>query len=144
MRKVMVDSNVLFSSLLFRGNPYKILELIEKQKIRLILPIDELNEVYSVFKRKVSDKIFLLDTFLLIAKPKIVSDREYISFISEASKLVRDKGDIPILACALAIKPNCFITGDSDFHTKGIIRRVNVVTPNEFLKKIGKDWLSHQ
>jgi len=132
----MVDSNILFSGLLFKGKPSKILKLIEKQKIQLILPIDELNEIYTVFKRKVSDKIFLLDSFLLIAKPKIMLDDKYISFISEASRLVRDKTDAPILACALAARPNYFVTGDRDFHTNKIKERINVVTPYEFLKKV--------
>jgi len=139
MKSIMVDSNVLFSGLLFKGNPFKILKLIRKGRLKIIVPIDQLNEIYEVFEKEVSDKIHLLDSFLLLTKPRIITDIEYSRFLIEASKLIEDKKDIPILACALAINPHYFVTGDTDFHTSEIKQRVNVVSPNEFLKKIRRD-----
>jgi len=114
----MVDSNVLFSGLLFKGKPSKVLELIRKRRLKLIIPIDQLNEIYEVFAKEVSDKTSLLDSFLLLIKPRIIMDKEYSRFIREASGLIEDRKDIPILACALAVKPTYFITGDKDFHVK--------------------------
>lgn len=138
MKKVMVDSNVLFSGLLFKGKPNKILKLVEKHKIKIIIPQDELDELYRVFQRKVSYKVYVLDLFIKMIKPKIVSYREYSKFIPEASKLIKDKKDAPILACALSIKPDYFITGDKDFYVENIKQKINVILPTMFLKEINR------
>ena len=132
----MVDSNVLFSGLLLKGKPFKILELIRKRRLKLIIPIDQLNEIYEVFVKEVSDKTSVLDSFLLLIKPRIIMDKEYSRFIMEASELIEDRKDVPILACALAVKPAYFITGDKDFHTEKIKERIKVVTPSDFLNEI--------
>jgi len=34
-------------------------------------------------------------------------------------------------------KPDCFVTGDKDFHTGGIKKRIKVLTPAEFLLEFG-------
>lgn len=136
MKSVMVDSNVLFSGLLFKGKPFKVLELIRKLRLKLIIPIDQLNEIYEVFVREVSDKTGLLDSFLLLIKPRVIMDKEYSRFIREASELIEDRKDIPILACALAVKPAYFVTGDKDSHREKIKGKIRVVTPSEFLNEI--------
>ncbi|MCP8320906.1 MAG: PIN domain-containing protein [archaeon] len=132
----MVDSNILFSGLLFKGKPFKVLELIRKRKLKLIIPIDQLNEIYEVFAKEVSDKTSLLDSFLLLVKPRIIMDEEYSRFIAEASELIDDRKDIPILACTLAVKPTYFITGDKDFHIEKIKEKIRVATPGDFLIEI--------
>jgi len=136
MKNVMVDSNILFSGLLFKGKPFKVLESIKKRRFKLIIPIDQLNEIYEVFVKEVSDKTNLLDSFLLLVKPRIIMDEEYSRFVAEASGLIEDRKDIPILACALAVKPTYFVTGDKDFHREKIKGRIRVVTPSEFLIEI--------
>ena len=132
----MVDSNVIFSGLLYAGKPSKILGLLRKRKLKLVMPIDQLNEIRSVFRRRVSYKEYAIDIFLKVVKPGIIPDRKYRRLMPYASKLVRDKKDAPILACALAVEPEYFITGDIDFHTDEIKREINVVTSTEFLKEI--------
>jgi len=132
----MVDSNILFSGLLFKGKPFKVLESIRKRRLKLVIPIDQLNEIYEVFVKEVSNKTSLLDSFLLLIKPRVIMDEEYSRFIREASRLIDDRKDIPILACALAIKPTYFVTGDKDFHKEKIKGKIRVVTPSEFLIEI--------
>lgn len=77
MKNVMVNSNIFFSGLIYRGKPFKILKLVEMDKFRLIIPADQVNETYTVFKRKVSFKIYLLDHFLKIVKLKIIKEKRY-------------------------------------------------------------------
>ena len=136
MKKVMLDSNVVFSGLLYARKPSEILRFLRKRKLKLVMPTDELDEIRSVFGRRVSYKEYVIDIFLKIMKPEIISDKKYRRLIPDASKLARDEKDIPILACALAVKPEFFVTGDKDFHTKEVKREINVITPAEFLKKI--------
>jgi putative PIN family toxin of toxin-antitoxin system len=135
----MVDSNIIFSGLLYPGKPSEIIRLFRRREFRLLVPVDELDEIRAVFRGKVSYKEYLLDGFLKMTKAKIIPAKKYRRFIPTAAKLARDKKDAPILACALATKPDYFITGDKDFLTKEIRERVNAVSPGEFLEKIGDE-----
>jgi putative PIN family toxin of toxin-antitoxin system len=136
MEEIMVDSNIVFSGLLYSGKPSEVLNLLGRRGFRLLIPADELDEIRMVFKRKVSYREYLLDRFLKMVKAKIIPAKKYRRFIPTATKLVKDKKDAPILACALAIKPDYFVTGDRDFLTKEIREKVNTITPGEFLRRL--------
>lgn len=135
MKKVMVDSNIIFSGLLYSGKPSEVLSLLRGRGFRLLIPADELDEIRTVFKRKVSYKEYLLDAFLKITKAKIIPIKKYRGLIPTATELIEDKKDAPILACALAVKPDYFVTGDEDFLTRDIREKVNTLSPSEFLRR---------
>lgn len=137
MKKVMVDSNIIFSGLLYAGEPSEILRVLRKRGLRLLIPADELDEIRAVFRRKVSYREYLLGAFLKTAKTRIIPTQRYRGLIPKAVKLIRDKKDAPILACALAVRPDYFVTGDKDFLTEEIQYKVNTITPSRFLKEIG-------
>jgi putative PIN family toxin of toxin-antitoxin system len=138
MKKVMVDSNILFSGLLYSGKPSEILRLLGKRRLRLLIPADEFDEIRAVFRKKVSYREYLLDSFLKMTRARIISSKRYRGLIPSAARLIKDKKDAPILACALAVRPDYFITGDKDFLTKEIRQKVNTVTPADFLNEIGR------
>ena len=50
---------------------------------------------------------------------------------------IRDKHDVPVIATAIAAKPDLFVTGDRDFFTSDVISVVRVVTTREALEIIG-------
>lgn len=106
--------------------------------MRLLIPEDELDEIRAVFRRKVSYRVYLLDGFLEMVKARVIPVRRYHGLIPGAVELIKDERDAPILACALAVKPDFFITGDKDFLTKEIKQKVNTITPAEFLKEMGE------
>jgi putative PIN family toxin of toxin-antitoxin system len=134
MKKIMVDSNIIFSGLLYSGKPSEVLGLLRGRGFRLLLPADELDEIRTVFRRKVSYKEYLLEDFLKMTKAKIIPAKKYRGLIPTAAELIEDKKDAPILACALAVKPDYFITGDRDFLTRGIREKINALSPSEFLR----------
>jgi putative PIN family toxin of toxin-antitoxin system len=120
MQSVMVDTSTLFSGLLFRGKPHQILDLIRRKKAKLILPDYVLAELYRLIRRQEPSSVGIIDAFLFFTKPRIVSESKYRKFLRQALKLVRDDEDAPVLACALHVKPDFFISSDKDFHTKEI------------------------
>ena len=135
MKKVIVDSNIIFSGLLYSGKPSEVLSLLRKREFRLLIPADELDEIRTVFKRKVSYKGYLLEGFLEMTRAKIIPTKKYRGLIPTAAGLIEDKKDAPILACALAVKPDYFVTGDKDFLTRDIREKVNTLSPSEFLRR---------
>jgi len=134
----MVDSNVIYSGLVFKGKPAQVLKVILDRKMLLIIPEDQFEELYILFKRKSPDSLYLLKAYVSLQRVKVVSAEKYLRRIKTALKLTRDRKDAPYLACALLIKPKYLVTGDKDFQTENIKRRLNVLTPGEFLAIINK------
>lgn len=137
MENVMVDTNVLFSGLFFKGKPHRVLEIIRKKHL-LILSQDIVEEMHELINTEFPNKRFVFDSFVFLTKHKFIHKIKQ-KYFKEAKDLIRDEKDIPILAAVLMTKPDWFVTGDPDFHTSRIKERINVVTPHEFLKKIRKD-----
>ncbi|MEM3746436.1 MAG: putative toxin-antitoxin system toxin component, PIN family [Thermoproteota archaeon] len=129
----MVDSNVVYSGLVFKGKPARVLKAILDKKMRLIIPEDQLEELYVLFKRKSPGSLYLLEAYVSLQRVRIVSAEKYLGKIKTALKLTRDKKDAPYLACALLVKPKYLVTGDKDFQTEAVKRRLNILTPGEFL-----------
>jgi putative PIN family toxin of toxin-antitoxin system len=138
MPDVMVDSNVIYSGLVFKGKPAQVLKVILDRKMLLIIPKDQFEELYILFKRKSPDSLYLLKAYVSLQRVKVVSAEKYLRRIKTALKLTRDRKDAPYLACALLIKPKYLVTGDKDFQTENIKRKLNVLTPGEFLAIINK------
>ena len=139
MPDVMVDNNVIYSGLVFKGKPAQVLKAILDRKMRLIIPEDQFEELYILFKRKSPDSLYLLEAYVSLQRVKVVSAEKYLRRIKTALKLNGDRKDAPYLACALLIKPKYLVTGDRDFQTENIKRRLNILTPGEFLAIINKD-----
>lgn len=76
-----------------------------------------------------------------MTKTKIIPIKKYRRHISAATELIEDKKDAPILACALAVKPDYFVTGDKDFLTRDIREKVNILSPSEFLRRLKEERL---
>lgn len=134
MQSVMLDSNVIFSGIVFSGKPASVLKVILNEGFQLAITEDQLEELYRLFKRKSPQHLNLLEAYMVLQRTIIVPASRYAIKIKTALRLSRDKKDAPILAWALSIKTKYFITGDRDFHIESINRKVKVLTPEEFLE----------
>jgi putative PIN family toxin of toxin-antitoxin system len=107
--KVMVDTNVIISTLLFTESvPAKALFDISKRH-DLILCDYIIEEIYDVIRRKRPDLI--ADTDVLLAEltfESVVAPRE-------ASKIIGDPKDAPILNAAILENVDVIVTGDRHF-----------------------------
>ena len=128
---VLLDSNVLFSAILFGGIPKKILGLISEGSVRACTSPSLIEELLETLRKKTS----LRNEQLLAIKSSIedmftiVSPREEIS-------VCRDPDDNRVLEAAGADKCDFIITGDSDLLTLGKYKSIPIITPAEFLKAI--------
>lgn len=135
--RVMLDSNVLFSGLFFEGNEHELLRQAVSGSFTPVIPQYVSKEVNRIISEKMSQskrKEAALANLAAIEKSaEIVSEAQAEPCITLASKLIRDKKDAPVLAAALAAKPDVLITGDEDFfHLKGRVP-FKVMTAARFL-----------
>lgn len=129
---VFVDTNVLLSGLMFRGNEARVLELAVRGRVRLVVSQLVLREARDVLQAKFSNHVRVLDAYLDLVEYELVEDPTP-EFMSRASSLLRDPGDAPILAAILDSKPDRALTGDKDLLTDAVRAVAPMQTCAEYL-----------
>ncbi len=128
--RVMIDTNVLLSALIFKST--KLAELIEyiTEKHNLVLCSYIIEEANAVVRRKTPKYAAILDSFLL----KISFEMVYTPSNMTMAPKIRNEKDIPVIVSAIASDVDVLITGDKDFADIAI-ERPEILTPSEFLNK---------
>lgn len=126
--RVVVDTNIFISGLLFGGNTKGILRLIENSKIILLISPQTLSELseklahFEVSGTLKNEFLFLLKQIAVNIVPKRKID------------IVRDKKDNVFLELAVEGKADFIITGDKDLLVLKAYRSIRILSPKEFLE----------
>lgn len=135
--RIVLDTNVVVSALLWRGPPYRLFETI-RQRVRLQLYSSPvlLEELAEVLTRPWATK-------QLNAIGKAARDvlPDYIGAIelvepAELPHVVRDPDDDHVLACALTAHADLIVTGDADLLDLNAYQDIPIVTAAEALRRI--------
>ena len=137
MQKVVIDTNVLVSSLIQRSFPYKIVnELFIEDKINLCVSEDLMKEYYDVLRRPkfiaYSDFVARADSLLADIEAKATM---YIPQIS--LDIISDKDDNKILELADACAADYIITGNTNDFTFQKYKSTQILNPRDY-------WLLYQ
>jgi putative PIN family toxin of toxin-antitoxin system len=109
----MLDTNVLVSAFLFKGETISKTIDIFTDYHTIVLPSYVLDELKDVVKEKFPSKISALDLFLsnlpfeFVYTPDIIDKNKYPP--------LRDQSDLPVLASAVKEDVDILLTGDKDF-----------------------------
>ena len=107
--RILVDTNILFSALLFpHSKPAQVL-LYAVDHHEIVLCDRNITELRDILKRKAPK--YLPDAEVLIAELPY----ELIPAVDHAEKLIRDAKDQPILNAAIVADVDAILTGDRDF-----------------------------
>lgn len=130
--RILIDTNVLFSALLFpRSKPAKaLLHVAEHHEI--VLCDLNISELMQIIGRKAPQ--YLADAEVMLAEMSY----ELIRAVYHAEKLIRDAKDQPILNAAIVSEVDIILTGDKDFLSLGM-ERPQCMTVAQFLAQEGID-----
>ncbi|KKQ94792.1 MAG: hypothetical protein UT66_C0028G0022 [candidate division CPR2 bacterium GW2011_GWC1_39_9] len=119
MLRVVFDTNVYISALLFDGPPRQILELVLKQKVVLITSDDIINETAKTLKGKFSWPEHKVQQF-------VRQTSRLAEVYNPKTKLgvIEDEPDNRVLECAVTGKANLIISGDN--HLLGLKSYENI------------------
>lgn len=107
--RVLVDTNVLFSALLFpHSKPAQALFYLADHH-EIVLCDRNIAELRDILRRKAPK--YLPDAEVLLAELPY----EMIPGVEHAEKLIRDVKDQPILNAAMVYNVDMILTGDKDF-----------------------------
>jgi putative PIN family toxin of toxin-antitoxin system len=137
--RLVLDTNVVLSALLWRGTPHRLLEMIHQQQSLQIYSSEALlEELADVLTRSSAAK-----RLALIGK----SVREVLADYVEAVELVEpievprvvpnDPDDDHVIAAALAAHADCIVSGDSDLLSLDSFKGIPILTATQAVQRIG-------
>jgi putative PIN family toxin of toxin-antitoxin system len=139
MQKIVIDTNVIVSSLIQRNYPYFIIkDLFIEDKFQLCVSNELLSEYYDVLSRPKFSRFpdFYIKAELLLAdiETKSIKYKPTIKL-----DLISDKDDNIILELADECNADFIITGNTTDFTFPNYKETKIVTPKEYWE-IYKPW----
>jgi hypothetical protein len=129
--KVVIDTNVLISALLFGGTPAKLISLWQSGDLKPLASkeiIDEYLRVLTYPKLKLSEKEI---NFILYQE--ILPYFDIIDVQPGARIIEKDPEDDKFIRCALSCKAGFIITGDHHLLALKTYPKIKILPPSEFL-----------
>jgi putative PIN family toxin of toxin-antitoxin system len=131
--RVVLDTNVIISALLFGGNPQTILDLVSEGEVQLVTS----SPLFSELKRILEDKFRLSphQTTPPLADLWAVADVVTPGTTLRVFK-GKDEPDNRVLECAIAGRVEAVITGDGKILRLKQYRGIPILTPERFLNTL--------
>lgn len=130
--RVVVDSNVWISALVFGGAPRQVFEIVVREGLRLLVSAEILTETRRVVAAKFPDFVDDVETLLDVLDDYVDS----IPLGSVTIDVCRDPDDNRVLETAILGGAEVIISGDKDLLILGAYRDVAISTPHDWLDRL--------
>jgi putative PIN family toxin of toxin-antitoxin system len=139
--RVVADTNVYVSALLWTGISHRLLRLAEEGELTLVTTpaiMEELREVLGrpKFRLRIRD----LQTTVAELMESLLSVVEVIPDFAIEPVIKRDPDDDKILACAIAAQADWLVSGDDHLLSLRRYKAIPIVTPSQF----SRNWEKSQ
>jgi putative PIN family toxin of toxin-antitoxin system len=127
--RIVLDTNVAFSALLWRGTPHQLLNALATRLTAQIFSSPRLlEELSDILSRAAASK-----QLSLIGKTARDVLADYLAVIelvepAEPPRVARDPDDDHVLACALAANAELIVSGDRDLLDLATYQSIQIVT----------------
>ena len=133
--RVVADTNVFISALMFGGLPGRFLDLALRRKFTLVISkalLDELDE-------KLRGKFAVSESDALAIRARLEDNATVVDPDFQLNAVPDDPDDNRVLECALAGKADFIVTGDRHLLRLGNYEEIAIVTVRQFLETAGLD-----
>ena len=131
--RIVLDTNVLISAILFGGPPREILECVIRGSVDCVLAPAILDELRDVLQRP---KFGLSPEQAFQVLEELHAICEVINLFMQIHIVSADPDDNLVLACALEAKADLLVSGDRHLLEIGTFEGVQVVPPADALETI--------
>ena len=133
--RVVLDSNVLISAIVFGGKPREILERVLRGELTLIVSPAILDEVEAVLG---GEKFRFSRDAARVVVQEIESLAEVVDPATAVSVVPDDPDDNRVIACALDGRADCLISGDQHLLKIDGYSSLPIMNPADFLATLAK------
>jgi len=133
MLKVVLDTNVLISAILFGGKPREILEKTIRGEIRLCISEPILEELKGVLQRP---KFDYSPEMIEVILTELTGVADFVNSSKRINVVLEDPEDNRILECAVEAGANYIITGDIHLLKLSRYRDIGVLNAASFLERL--------
>jgi putative PIN family toxin of toxin-antitoxin system len=132
MLRILLDTNIYVSAILFKGKPRLVLQELVDERVSAFISNEILKELEDTLSKP---KFKLNNDFVQIVLSEIRDITKLISISPLNSYLdLRDRNDYHILEAAYSAKVDFLVTGDKDLLSLKNISDFKIVSPEEFLR----------
>lgn len=135
--RVVVDTNVMISAVLWLGTPHRIIELAEQKRIVICMTRATLNELYEVLARR---------KFKPYLQARHTNPEEIVSALLPLIELylptivvntkLSDADDEMFVACTMSADTDYIISGDDHLLRLKKYGRIKILNPSDFLRVV--------
>jgi putative PIN family toxin of toxin-antitoxin system len=130
--RVVLDTNVLISCLLFKGKLSRIVELWQKGKIVPIISKETFEELRIVLEYP---KFSLSHVEIKsLIEHEILPYFEVVNVSKHVKGACRDPGDDKFISCAISANADGMVTGDKDLSDMKKYRSLRIIHVSDFIK----------
>jgi putative PIN family toxin of toxin-antitoxin system len=131
VRRVVLDTNVLVSGLLFKGTLSRFVELWQKGRIVPVISKETFQEVRKVLEYP---KFSLSqDEIKSILEKEILPFFEIIEVIKEVKGTCRNPEDDKFISCVFSASADYIVSGDKDLSDLKQYKTVRIIKASDFL-----------
>ena len=132
VKRVVLDTNVLVSALLFKGTLSKIIELWQRGKILPVISKETFDELRTVLEYP---KFSLTrDEIQSIIENEVLPFFEIVDVIKDVKDISKDPSDDKFISCALSASADYLVSGDKDLYDLRRFRSIKIIKVSDFLK----------
>ena len=131
--KVVLDTNVLISAIMFGGKSRDILEMGISGKIKIAISQDILKKLAEVL---IGKKFRTPIEFVQQTIHELSEIAELVIVTGKINVVKNDPDDNRILECAVSAKADYIVSGDSDLVILKNFKKIKILSPSDFLVKI--------
>ena len=128
--RVVIDTNVWLSGLIFGGQPGRLLKLFADDAILVVIS----EELLSELRRIITRKFPLYVPQLALLEASLPQDAELVKLGGQTIHASRDPDDNKVVETAIIGKCHYIISGDEDLLAIDSYRDIRVIKPAEFLQ----------
>ena len=134
IKKIVLDTNVLVSALLFKG---ALSDIVDLWKTGRIIPVLS-NETFAEFKTVLEYPKFSLtkqETKMLIEE-QVLPYFDIVDITGEIKNICRDSDDDKFIACAVCASADFIVTGDADLLEIGKYKSIRIIPAAALMKML--------
>ena len=136
--RVVLDTNVVTSALLWGGTPERLIEAAGEGSLELFTSEALIAELAGILGRaKFAAKLRQknLSAAEIVARYREIAETVEAAPVEEEA--LRDPDDRAVLACAIAARADAIVSGDADLQALGSYRGIPILSPTDCVRHIG-------